>query len=178
MKDWLAIIATLFTRIGTLGVFLVVFSFGAIFAEKHGAALPSFVKEWSTVGCLLGLALLATSIAVGATKLARGGVTLLIDSWAAKAQERQRIRQRAANAIANLEILDHQQAHFLIDLLRMNTKRLDVLVVSPARYLIQKDILVVKSQSSNGSEWICELHPAIADQRDKILAALEGRWTS
>jgi hypothetical protein len=115
----------------------------------------------------------ATSIAVGTAKLAGGGVTLLMDSWAAKAQERQKLCQRAANAIANLQTLDQQQAYFLIELLRMNTKRFVVHVVSPGRYLIQKDILVVKSQSSKGSEWICELHPAIADQRDKLLSTFE-----
>ena len=175
MKDWLAIVATLFTRIGTLGFFLLAFSYGAIFAEGHGASLPALVKEWSAVGCILGIAMLATSIAVGASKLAGGGVLLLIDSLAEKARERQRVRQRAANAIENLSTLDSQQAHFLVDLLRAKTNRFDVHVVSPGRYLIEKDILVVKSTSSNGSEWICELHPAIADRRDKILAAFEGR---
>jgi hypothetical protein len=50
MKDWLEIVATLSTRIGTLGFFLLVFSYGAIVAENHGAFLPAMVKEWSTVG--------------------------------------------------------------------------------------------------------------------------------
>jgi hypothetical protein len=72
MKEWFEIVATLFSRIGTLGFFLLVFSYGAIFAENRGAALPTLVREWSTVDCLLGLAMLATSIAVGAAKLAGG----------------------------------------------------------------------------------------------------------
>jgi hypothetical protein len=47
MKDWLEIVVSLSSRIGTLGFFLFVFSYCAILAEGRGATLPILVREWS-----------------------------------------------------------------------------------------------------------------------------------
>jgi hypothetical protein len=168
MKEWLTIFATLLGRIGTVGVILVLFSVGAIYAEGRGAHLPTMIVEWSRAGAILGSVL---TIVGGLSKLGnlvQGFVRRMSDR---RSDERE-IAESAREAIANLGTLQTDEADYLYKMLSSGRRRFHVGTVTPAPGLMSKKILVWKSDVS-AFEWICELHPEIEKRRDHLTGLLE-----
>jgi hypothetical protein len=59
--------------------------------------------------------------------------------------------------------------------MKSGVTRLKVHVVSNAFPLLQKGLLV-PVREIGGSEWICEVHPAIRSRRSELLARIERHF--
>src|ERR1700730_2965807 len=68
-----------------------------------------------------------------------------------------------AEALANIQTLDRNELGVLLELLKSGNTRFSVHIVSEAYPLLAKGILIEKRRT--GSEWICELAPAILSAR-------------
>lgn len=165
-------------RSGTIGLLLTIFSGVSLFLGGRYLTLPPLITEWSGVGLVAGLAVLATSLI-----LKFGSSTGKIAStWIEQSAQRQNAEMatqataaiEAENARENLQTLDRDELEYLYRVLAQGTRRFDVHRVSPGPMLISKDIFREIAQPGPHL-WTCELHPALAAQRAQLMAALTER---
>jgi hypothetical protein len=124
---------------------------------------PDIFKNWLQFAAWSGTAGFAIVVVAAGRWLAAK-----IEQWLAKRAER---RTDAKNAMANLETLTPQEEEALYVILDSQNDRFDVPDHSPVYYpLIRKKILVLVDYSVGRS--LCELHPAICKNREKISARL------
>jgi len=62
MESFLSLLRLALDRAWSVGLVLVIFCGGALWADARGWALPSAITEWSTAGLLFGIAILAAAI--------------------------------------------------------------------------------------------------------------------
>jgi hypothetical protein len=119
-----------------------------------------------------------------------GGLTAMwiveaLTNWIRRKRHAARLRRkaeanRAAEAedvLSNLQTLTREQLGFIYSILSGPVRRFDVEVYSVANDLIPKRVLViVGSGGRNGV--ICELHPALLAEQDRLLPALKAMLES
>jgi hypothetical protein len=170
VKDWLEILASLLGSLARIGFIIALFSAAVIFAESRGINFPATVWEWSSAALVLGLVLIVVEGILPGFR----GVSWFFGRLARRRSLKAQWRRRDDEAVKNLRTLDAEEFDLLLILLRNGEKRFQVGTVTSAPRLLQKDILVFVKQISSGL-WICELNPAIEQQRDEILKSMETR---
>jgi hypothetical protein len=159
----LALLRLALERGWTLGLLFVVFCGGALAAPRFGVELPDPVKQWSGAGLLFGVAVIIVSGTSHFLQLAGA----LLDS---RARRRAAAAQRDAEnrqVVANLGALTIENAEALERLLSSSADRFQVDILSDTYQLKQLGLLTTVRRMG-GTSWVCELHPALAAQRENL----------
>ncbi len=148
----------------TLGV-LVLVACGLVWGlSVQGFTVPPQVREWAPTGTAGGVALIALSLV---NALLAGVRSVVVEGFHAK-------RSAAASgkkALANIQTCTREEAEALLNYLSSPTTRFQLHSGSYAFGLVQKDIMVI-IQQAGGMQWICEVHPAVLEVREKLKAEL------
>jgi hypothetical protein len=149
----------------SLGILLVLFSGAILIAPWSGLRVPSLLEEWAGAGLLFGGSVVVLSL-----------LSQIADA-VARAVRREGLRRKYArgsadDAIRNLSSLLPDELRVFHELLIGAPPRFEVHRLSAAHPLIDKGVLVPVRKLS-GSNWICEIHPAILAMKQQILPPLE-----
>jgi hypothetical protein len=92
--------------------------------------------------------------------------------WARLQKHREKARERR-EVKANLQAANPLELEALRDILTTSAVRFEVQLGSVAHRLLSKGILVDVRDIGGG--WICELHPSIQAERDRLLPEIQQR---
>jgi hypothetical protein len=150
---------------------------GIILALAGGAILFADASDWPREGVLgswLGWA--TTFLGIGCALLATSGIALILRgvAWVwARLQKRREMARERLEVKANAQSLNPLELEALRDILTRGVTRFEVEMGSAAHRLLSKGMLV--SVRDIGGGWICELHPAIQADRDRLLSEIQQR---
>src|SRR5262249_34383918 len=132
------------------------------FLDHFDVPKPGALREWigfSTVFALTGVAVLVMSLVGAAATYQR--------SWY---QERAERRRESNDALENIQTLPKDQLLLLYSVLdrprRFDGRHENYLLVE----LVRKKVLVTVGKGMNS--WLCEVHPAILAERQRLLPVL------
>jgi hypothetical protein len=155
-----------------VGIILFLASGGILFADAYNWPRESVLTPWlgwAAVFFVIGCALLAAS---GIALILRGVAWVCVWVWARYRKHREMVRERR-EVHANLQTLNPFEDEALRNILTSGAVRFDVRMGSPDQLLLSKGMLVRVQDIGGG--WICELHPAIQAERDRVLPEIQQR---
>jgi hypothetical protein len=167
MDSFLSLLRLALDRGWALGALLAIFFGGTLEASRFGLSLPTPVQEWSVAGLLFGVAVLLVSLASHIVH----GIGTLAKERSAKEAHRAAETNEAREALANIGALNSHELGILLELLTRAPQRFEVHIVSEAWAMIDKGVLV-RIRHGAGVSCICEVHPAIVQHREDVVAQL------
>lgn len=156
-----------FERAWKLGLLFVVVCGGMAIASLLGVKLPQPVTEWSTTGLIAGVALMIVSWTVSVVGFCRRKLEV-------RAQRRAEAAEQAAEARQvrkNLATLTFDEIVQLERFLSAGVPTFQIEIGDNASVrLMRKGFLKVVRDM--GMEWICEVHPTLLAEKERLAADL------